>query len=106
MESFGSVNNKRIAEGIGVDKKSFDKCLDQGRVQDYVDSDFELGETMGVKSTPFVFINGRPFKGLYELAVYEQVIEEELGIVARTVVDDSGSHDGGCFPGEAEADCK
>ena len=82
VDSFGSVNNKRIAEEIGADKKVFDKCLDQGRVQDYVDSDFELGEEMGVGSTPYVFINGRPLKGLFELSVYEQMIEEELGNVA------------------------
>ena len=106
VESFGSVNNKRIAEEIGVDKVTFDRCLDQARVQSYVDSDFELGESMGVGSTPFVFINGRPVKGLVDFAVYEQMIEEELGNVARTVIDDSsGSAEGGCSPEEAAADC-
>ena len=75
VESFGSVNNKRIAEEIGADKKLFDKCLDQGRGQVYVDSDFAMGETMGVRSTPFVFINGRAVEGLHEWSDYEQLIE-------------------------------
>ena len=106
VDAFGSANNRRIAAEIGVDTNIFNKCLDQARVQKYVDSDYELGRTMEVGSTPFVFINGRPVNGLAELAVYEQMIEEELNNVAHTVIDGSGSTAGGCFASESEIECE
>ena len=106
LESFGSVNTKRIAEEIGVDKVTFDRCLDQARVQSYVDSDFELGEAMGVGSTPFVFINGRPVKNLREFAEYDQIIQEELGIVERTAIDDIETGSDGCTSSENALQCE
>lgn len=106
MDSFDSANSKRIAAEVGVDSAVFDKCLDQGRVQKYVDSDFALGRTMDVVYTPFFFISGRPVSGLVELAAYEQIIEEELGSAAHTEIDDSGSAAGECSPGEDNGDCE
>ena len=105
VDAFGSANNRRIAAEIGVDTTTFNKCFDQKRVQKYVDADFELATSMGVGSTPFFFINGRPVKGLADLEVFEQMIEEELG---RTGLLKTGAHEvegKGCSDSETEPEC-
>ena len=105
VDAFGSANNRRIAAEIGVDTTTFNKCFDQKRVQKYVDADIELATSMGVGSTPFFFINGRPVKGLADLEVFEQMIEEELG---RTGLLKTGAHEvegKGCSDSETEPEC-
>ena len=105
VDAFGSANNRRIAAEIGVDTTTFNKCFDQKRVQKYVDADVELATSMGVGSTPFFFINGRPVKGLADLEVFEQMIDEELG---RTGLLKTGAHEvegKGCSDSETEPEC-
>ena len=105
VDAFGSAANKRIAADIGVDTGTFNKCLDQQRVQKYVDADYELATSKGVGSTPFFFINGRPVKGNADLEVFEQMIDEELG---RADLLKTGAHDvegAGCGDSEAEPEC-
>lgn len=103
--AFGNVNNKRIAAEVGVDSTVFGKCLDQGRVQKYVDSDYELATRMGVGSTPFVFINGRPVKGLADLEVYVQMIEEELASTDYSEISTGPVEGQECDALESEAEC-
>ncbi len=106
VDAFGSASNKRIAAASGVDSTTFNKCLDQERVQKYVDADIELALSKGVRSTPFFFINGRPVEGLADLAVFERMIDEELGSVTRVLTDESGSTAGGCSAADSEVECE
>lgn len=104
-DSFGSANSRRIAAGIGVDTSTFNKCLDQERVQKYVDADFELATSMGVGSTPFFFINGRPVKGLADLAVFEKIIDEELARPGAAGLGAGVAEGEGCSESGAEPGC-
>ena len=106
VDAFGSVNNKRIAAEIGVHTNTFNKCLDQERVQKYVDSDIAMGVSMGVRATPFIFINGRPIQGLHDIADYEQIIDEELNRVGRAVSRSLESGGEECPSGEADLGCE
>ena len=105
VDAFGSANNKRIAAEVGVDTAAFNKCLDQERVQKYVDADFEFATSKGVNSTPFFFINGRPVKGLADLAVFEQIIDEELGRTDLLQTGTPGVEGEGCGDSETKPEC-
>ena len=50
---------KQAARALGLDGAKFDQCLDSGKHAANVRADYELGEKMGVNSTPTIYINGR-----------------------------------------------
>ena len=50
----------------------FRQARGQGR------ADYELGEQMGVNSTPTIYINGRPLIGAQPFEAFKQIIDEEL----------------------------
>jgi protein-disulfide isomerase len=54
---------KKAARALGLDGAKFDQCLDSGKHTANVRADYELGEKMGVNSTPTIYINGRPLVG-------------------------------------------
>jgi protein-disulfide isomerase len=45
---------------IGLDVDQFKKDMDSGKVKERVDSDHTLGDSLGIKVTPTLFINNRP----------------------------------------------
>ena len=60
-ENAGAFNDKRLiafAEAIGMDLDSFSNCFEENRYQNDIQADFDLGNEMGVSSTPTVFVNG------------------------------------------------
>ncbi len=69
---------KQQAAALGLDAAKFDRCLDSGRFADSIAADLKLGETLGVQSTPTVYINGRPVVGAQPYEYFQGVIEEEL----------------------------
>lgn len=69
---------KQAARKLGLDGEKFDQCLDSGRHADNVRADYELGEKMGVNSTPTIYVNGRPLIGAQPFEAFKQVIDEEL----------------------------
>jgi len=59
-ENDGAFADKRLvrfAETLSLDMDAFNACFEESRYQDLIDQDFALGETSGVTSTPYVFIN-------------------------------------------------
>jgi protein-disulfide isomerase len=72
---------KQHAAAIGLDRATFDQCLDSGRHAAIVQEDVDYGGTMGVASTPTLYINGRLVTGAQPAAIFESIIDEEL---ART----------------------
>ena len=44
---------KKAARSLGLDGAAFDQCLDAGKHSANVRADYELGEKMGVNSTPY-----------------------------------------------------
>lgn len=69
---------KQAARGLGLDGAKFDQCLDSGTHTANVRADYELGEKMGVNSTPTIYINGRPLVGAQPFEQFKQIIDEEL----------------------------
>ena len=69
---------KKAARGLGLDGAQFDQCLDSGRHTANVRADYELGEKMGVNSTPTIYINGRPLIGAQPFEAFKLIIDEEL----------------------------
>jgi protein-disulfide isomerase len=69
---------KQTARTIGLNGAAFDSCLDSGKHEATVRAGTELGEKMGVNSTPSLYINGRPLIGAMPFENFKQVIDEEL----------------------------
>jgi protein-disulfide isomerase len=57
--AFSKANLKSIAGSLGLDRASFDVCLDEGRYSEAVKAEKAEAERLGVKQTPTFFINGR-----------------------------------------------
>jgi protein-disulfide isomerase len=69
---------KQAARAIGIDGAKFDQCLDSGKWAAAVRSGNELGERMGVNSTPTLYINGRALIGAMPFENFKSIIDEEL----------------------------
>jgi protein-disulfide isomerase len=69
---------KQTARAIGLNAAAFDQCLDSGKYQPTVRSGAELGEKMGVNSTPTLYINGRSLLGAVPFENFKAIIDEEL----------------------------
>jgi protein-disulfide isomerase len=69
---------KNSATSLGLDMGTFNQCLDSGAHQSHVQADLDLGEKMGVNSTPTIYINGRAVIGAQPFEVFKAIIDEEL----------------------------
>ena len=69
---------KQTARAIGLNGAAFDQCLDSGKWAATVRSGSELGEKMGVNSTPTLYVNGRALIGALPFESFKSVIDEEL----------------------------
>jgi protein-disulfide isomerase len=74
---------KEMARKLGVDGAKFDACLDSGKHAENVRADYELGASMGVNSTPTIYVNGRALVGAQPFEAFKQIIDEELARVAK-----------------------
>jgi len=69
---------KQTARAIGLDGTAFDQCLDSGKWAPAVREAADLGEKMGVNSTPTLYVNGRPVVGAMPFENFKAIIDEEL----------------------------
>jgi protein-disulfide isomerase len=74
---------KAHAAAVGLDQAAFDQCLDSGKHAANVQADIDLGSSLGVQSTPTLYINGRVVTGAQPLAVFTSIIDEELARLRR-----------------------
>ena len=63
---------------LGLDLKAFRAALDGHAGKARVDEDLALGRQLGVRGTPNFFINGRPVMGAQPVAVFKQIIDDEI----------------------------
>jgi len=78
--SLGIENYKKWAREIdGIDGDQFDECLDSDKHQSGVLADLAYGQSLGVRGTPYFFINGMKVEGAQAYSVYKQIIDLELG---------------------------
>lgn len=69
---------KQQARALGLDGGAFDQCLDAGKHAAAVQAGIELGNQLGVNSTPSLYVNGRAVIGAMPFDVFKQIIDEEL----------------------------
>ena len=69
---------KTHAAAVGLDAAAFSACLDTAKYADLVQEQMGIGTSLGVSSTPTVFINGRLVSGAQPYAVFVTIIDEEL----------------------------
>ena len=69
---------KQSARAIGLDGAKFDACLDSGKWEKTIRAGSDLGEQMGVNSTPTLYVNGRVVLGAMPFDNFKLIIDEEL----------------------------
>lgn len=69
---------KDQAKKIGLDAVKFAECVDGNKFDQQVQSDIDQGNTIGVKSTPVIFVNGVMVMGAQGIEVFSEIIDEEL----------------------------
>jgi protein-disulfide isomerase len=67
------------AAGVGLDMAAFDACLTSGQGAAAVKVDETAAESLMLVSTPSSFVNGRYVDGAQPYAVWEALIDDELG---------------------------
>jgi protein-disulfide isomerase len=68
------------AAGIGLDAAAFDACLAASTYAGRVQAGVTQGTSLGVSSTPTVYVNGRLISGAQPYELFAAVIDEELSI--------------------------
>jgi protein-disulfide isomerase len=63
---------------LNIDEEAFQECIESGRYQQEVQSDFDFAAELGVRSTPTFFINGIAVVGAQPFEIFQEVIEKEL----------------------------
>lgn len=66
------------AEGMGVDRSAFASCIQDPAIHSQVSRDLESAILEGVRGTPTLFINGKPFEGFQPYAKLRVIIETLL----------------------------
>ena len=56
--AYSDDNLKGFADRLQLDRGAFDSCLDGGKYRGKVEEDLQLGERLGVNSTPSLFLQG------------------------------------------------
>ena len=69
---------QEYASQLELDEEAFQECMESGRYQQEVQSDFDFAANLGVRSTPTFFINGIAVVGAQPFEIFQQVIEKEL----------------------------
>ncbi len=69
---------RKLATDSGLDVAAFTQCMESGKHRARVQSDVELGSSLGINGTPAFFINGRSLSGAQPLEAFVKIIEEEL----------------------------
>lgn len=68
-----------IAADLNLDEGGFESCLRSDRYQEEVSRSLQLGQMLGVQSTPSLFVNMKRLGGVPEYSELEQIVREEMG---------------------------
>ncbi len=76
--AFADINLKQFAKDLKLDPAKFNECFDSKKYQPDLTEDLNKASSLGVQSTPTVFINGFKYEGLQSYYAYSSAIEAEL----------------------------
>lgn len=68
----------RYATELGLPTDAFTRCLDTRRFASAVEADVAQARSLGVRSTPTFFINGRPLVGAQPVESFRAAVEDAL----------------------------
>ena len=74
---------EEFAGDIGVDITALASCVRSGRMLKLIDADKAYGRSLGVRSTPTVFINDKRIVGAQQEGDFVRTIRQELDRVRR-----------------------
>jgi protein-disulfide isomerase len=77
-ENQGGLSNARLqamAESIGLDMSSFNKCFNSNKYEKDIQADMEYGDKIGVSGTPSVFVNGVKVGQEGKIASYQEIAD-------------------------------
>jgi protein-disulfide isomerase len=80
-EGKGAFTDRRLkafAETLGLDTAAFNACFDSRRHSQAVTSDEQLARSLGVNSTPTMFVNGQRIENPLDYEEIRRVIENAL----------------------------
>lgn len=69
---------ERHAEQLGLNMDQFKEALDNNTHRDTVQQDIGDGRSLGVNSTPTLYINGKQYQGAFAVDALKSAIEAEL----------------------------
>jgi protein-disulfide isomerase len=72
-----------LATEIGLEADTFTTCLASGRYTTQIQRESQTVGAMGLRGTPGFLINGAFISGAQPFEVFQQVIEEQLKILAQ-----------------------
>lgn len=81
FETQNELNEKDLkakASKLKLDSSAFDKCMTSSQYVEKVKQDQREGYTLGVASTPTMFINGRFLSGALPLTAVSKMVDEEI----------------------------
>ena len=86
-----------IAGDVGLDRGQWGECMTEGRYIEQIAAARKYGESLGVGSTPTLFINGRQIDlaGVEPYSHIEGLIQAELAAVAGGASAGEGAESGG-----------
>jgi len=71
---------KELAVKLGLNAEQFNKCLDENKHIATVEKDIQDGKSVGVKSTPTFFVNGKLVAGALPVEAFSELIDQELSL--------------------------
>ena len=81
VEHNGNLNRAlfvKIASDLGLDAGAFTTCIDSGTHTPFIQAERTAAASLGVNSTPTVFVNGKMILGAQPFATFQAAIEEAL----------------------------
>ncbi len=69
---------KKTANILELNQDDFDQCIDSGKYQEKAVNWFDQATSAGVEGTPTFFINNQEVVGNQPVAIFEEIIEQEL----------------------------
>jgi protein-disulfide isomerase len=69
---------KTVAAQLGLDRASFDACLDEHKYESAVVADRTQGELAGAHGTPYFIVDGHSMSGAQPPSAFESVIDRDL----------------------------
>ncbi len=79
--AFSRTNLKRFGAELGLDKASFDGCVDGNLAVARIGAERQIGKERGIQKTPTLLVNGRKIEGVPTWEGLRQVIDSSMALV-------------------------